>query len=63
MKLYIAVTQLSRFEALYRNTERLDQIVDRDTGIRWIVRSDDDVEELRQILERNQIKYQLDGAG
>lgn len=63
MKLYISVTQLSRFEALYRNTERLDQIVDRDTGIRWIVRSDDDVEELRQILERNKIKYQLDGAG
>lgn len=63
MKLYIAVTQLSRFESLYRNTERLDQIVDRDTGIRWIVRSDDDVEELRQILERNKIKYQLDGAG
>ena len=62
MKLYINITQLSKFETLYRREEMLQRKVDRDTGIRrWTVENSDDIGEVEQILVRNNIKHQWDG--
>ncbi len=61
MKLYINVTQLSRFETLYRREEILQCMVERDTGIRWLVDDSEDVGAIEAILVRNNIKHQWNG--
>ena len=61
MKLYINITQLSKFETLYRREEMLHRKVDRDTGIRWLVDDSEDVGAIEAILVRNNIKHQWNG--
>ena len=60
MTLYINVTNLSRFEALYRKEEKLQYAIKRETGIRWSVDNSADIDELEEILVRNKIIHQWD---
>lgn len=58
MILYINVTQLSKFERLYRENEELQILLERWTGIKWKLDKEfkEDVEE---ILRGKGIKYEL----
>lgn len=61
MILFINVTNLSRFEKLYKDNEDLQLMVNRWTGIKWEVNDESDKEDVEKILVENKIKYQWDG--
>ncbi len=60
MTLYINVTNLSRFEELYRKEEKLQCAIERETGIRWSVDNSADIEEIEKKLIANKIIHQWD---
>lgn len=63
MTLYINFIHLSRFEALYSTNETLQDVIERDTGIKWKVDDEADTEEIGSMLDRNKIKHQWDDDG
>lgn len=61
MILFINVTNLSRFEKLYKDNKDLQVMVNRWTGIKWKVNDKSDKEDIERILVEKKIKHQWDG--
>lgn len=59
MTLYINVTQLSKFERLYRENEELQILLERWTGIKWKLNKEFK-EDVEKILRDKGIKYEFD---
>jgi hypothetical protein len=59
MILYINVTQLSKFDRLYKENEELQILLERWTGIKWKLK-EEYKEDIERILKNKNIKYSFD---
>ena len=59
MILYINITNLSKFESLYKENEELQMILERWTGIKWKL-EEEYKEDIERILKNKDIKHSFD---
>lgn len=59
MKLYIRFGHLHKFNMLYKSSEYLQEVLEKETGITWSF-DKDEKNEIEGILVRNKIKHEWD---
>jgi len=59
MTLYVHFTSLSCFDKLYRERIELQDIIDRSTGIKWMIKKGADIEFIEKTLKDENIKYDI----
>lgn len=59
MILYIHFTNLSGFETLFNKNKDLQDMVERSTGIKWLIKKGADTGLIEKILKAENIKYDI----
>lgn len=60
MILYIRYGNLSKFKNLYESDEYLQEVLEKWTGIKWIISDDADLNKIKNILHLKNIIYDIE---
>lgn len=60
MILYIHFGYLSKFRDLYNDSDYLQEVLEKLTGIKWMVKEDADIDRINRMLKAREIIFDIE---